>query len=84
MPLSQQLVSQWTRADLAQVMELALNPRTDGIMSSVWDSPAWKRCVVDTKFSEEKRNLVLSLAADGIRPFKHSQRSIWPIVLKVT
>ena len=82
--LEKQLVALWLNRALAGSMELNLTPSNDGLMRGVYDSAGWKRCVIDTNFRLERRNIALALSTDGIRPFKHSQRTMWPIVFKVS
>ena len=60
----------------------------DGIMRSVVDNPAWKHVDEDVafdNFSDEKRNLRLALALDGVNPFKLSNTnwSTWPVLILI-
>lgn len=56
----------------------------DAVLDDLWDSPGWKKYVLDSGFAaDEARNLVLSLCADGVNPFKGSVYSLWPIMLRI-
>ena len=60
------------------------NESKDGIMCHPVDRPAWK--TIDSKwpdFSNDPRNVRLTMAVDGFNPFGNlsSSHSVWPVVL---
>lgn len=67
--------------------------RADPVVRSVWDSLGWwnhVRCGsgrdgVPTQFGTEnnRRNIVISINADGFSPYRRSQHSITPIVAMI-
>jgi hypothetical protein len=56
----------------------------DEPISSVWQTEAWKRKVVDSGFAGRfPQGLVLHLSADGTNPFIFGSYSIWPVYFEL-
>jgi hypothetical protein len=84
LPIIKQLQALLLRRDLAGRLTLNLNPRTDGVMHDVQDGAGWREQILqDAEFCSEPRNLALSFSTDGVQLFKHSQRTMWPLLLEV-
>lgn len=73
-----------TRPDLRDCLLLNVTGRDDGLLEKVYDGQGWRDGVLnDEEFVSDRRNIALSFATDGTQIFKHSRRTMWPLLLEV-